>query len=186
MQPAYFLTQSLQENSWVKQVAVILGASFIISLLGPVSIPLPFTPVPIALQSHAILFLAVILGSKRAALAVLAFLLQGAMGLPVFAGAKSGMLHLAGPTGGYLFGYVLAAYVAGYLMERAKERTVKRAFFAMSMGNLAIYFLGLPWLSIYVGVQNALFLGMVPFIGGDFLKLILSLRALRAIRFFKP
>jgi len=177
-----YLTDMFQERSWAKDTVLVLGASIIIALFGPVALPLPFTPVPIAFQAHVILFLAVLLGSKRGSLATLAFLGQGAIGLPVFAGCKGGILHLAGPTGGYLFGYVLAAYVTGYLIERSKERTVKSTLFAICMGNLAIYLAGLPWLSMYVGVNKAFFLGMLPFLGGDVVKIILSLRLLRSLR----
>lgn len=184
VEQSYLLT-STQEKSWIKDVLLVLGASFIIAILAPVSIHLPFTPVPIVIGTHAVLFLAAILGRKRGALAVLTFIAQGALGLPVFAGAKGGIIHLAGPTGGYLFGWVLAAYITGFLMEKAKERTVKSAFFAMGIGNLAIYVLGLPWLSVYVGWQNAFLLGMAPFIGGDFLKLMLTLRGFRAAKFLK-
>src|ERR1700691_2750834 len=93
---SYLTAEFASDRSWFKEAAVILGASVIIALFAPVSIPLPFTPVPLATQVHVILLLSCIMGAKRASLAVLAFLFQGAIGLPVFAGGASGILTLAG------------------------------------------------------------------------------------------
>lgn len=179
------LTQLSQESSWIKNTAVVLGASCIIALFAPAAIPLPFTPVPIGLQSHVILFLAALLGSKRGSLAVLAFLAQGAAGLPVFAGAQGGLWILAGPRGGYLLGYVLAAYVTGLLVERMKERKASRTFVAIALGNLAIYACGLPWLATYVGWQNVLIAGFIPFLIGDTLKTVALQPLFKAVRFFR-
>src|SRR5690242_18662550 len=130
-----YLTRELaQHNSWFKEVAMVLGASAIIALFAPVSIPLPFTPVPLATQSHVVLLLACLLGAKRASFAVLVFLFQGAIGLPVFSGGAAGILHLAGPRGGYLLGYLVAAFVTGMIMERMANRTPFKAFAAMGFG----------------------------------------------------
>ena len=182
---SYLQTETIEDRSWFKEAAVIIGASVIIALFAPISIPLPFTPVPIATQPHVVLFLAVLLGSKRGSLAVLSYLFQGAIGLPVFAGGKAGLLCLAGPTGGYLVGYVVAAYVTGLLFEKLKERTPTRAFLAMAVGNLTIFVFGLSWLSHFVGLQKAFLLGMLPFLLGDFIKLVVAVRGLKALRFFK-
>lgn len=178
------LSYSSKESSWAREILVVLGASLIIGLFAPASIRLPFTVVPIVLQSHVILLLGVLLGSKRAALATLAFLCEGAMGLPVFSGCTAGIARLVGPTGGYLLGWVLGAYVVGLMVEKARERTVKGVFFAMGVGNLVIFLCGLPWLSLFIGVEKAILLGLIPFIAGDFLKIILSLKVLKAIRLF--
>ena len=131
-----------------------------------------------------ILFLAAVLGSKRGAFATLAFLVQGTMGLPVFAGGNSGLLCLAGPTGGYLLGYVAAAYLTGYLVENMKQRSAVRAFFAMTAGNALIYLFGVAGLSTFIGFTPAFMLGVLPFIIGDFLKLLIATRAMKALRFF--
>ncbi len=184
MNYSYLLTETADDRSWAKEALVILGSSVIIALFAPISIPLPFTPVPIATQGHIVLLLAVLLGSKRAALAVMAFLFQGAIGLPVFAGGKAGLFP-AGPSSGYLLGYLVAAYVTGLLMERSAQRTPGRAFLAMGVGNLAIYLFGLSWLSQFVGLSSAFTLGMLPFLLGDSLKLIAGVRILKSLRFFK-
>lgn len=104
---------SKKQSSWLKDLFLIGIGSVLMALCTPISIKLPFTPVPIALAPHLCLALGVILGSRRGALAVFSYLLQGAIGLPVFALGDAGLLHLFGPRGGYLLGYASAAYVTG-------------------------------------------------------------------------
>jgi biotin transport system substrate-specific component len=181
---SYLIKETAADRSWLRDVAVILGSSIIIALFAPISIRLPFTPVPIATQAHVILLLSCLLGSKRASMAVLTYLFQGAIGLPVFAGGGAGIMVLAGPTGGYLLGYLAAAFVTGFMMERITERTPSKAFAAMGVGNLVVYLFGLPWLSRYVGWQGAFVLGMLPFLIGDMLKLVVATKSLKGLRFF--
>jgi biotin transport system substrate-specific component len=181
----YFIPEIAEERSWLKNIALVLGASILIGLFAPIAIHLPFTPIPIATQAHVVLLLSCILGCKRASMAVLAFLCQGAMGLPVFAGGMAGIAILAGPKGGYLLGYLAAAFVTGFLMERMGNRTSSKAFAAMGLGNLVIYFFGLPWLSRFVGWEGAFLLGMLPFLIGDLLKLVLATKLLKGLRFLK-
>ena len=169
-------------RTWFKELFIVVGASIIIALFAPISIPLPFTPVPITTQVHVVFFFAALLGAKRGALAVICFLIQGAMGLPVFAEGKSGILHLLGPRGGYLFSYIAAAYVIGFLSEKVFKRTSVNAFFAMGIGNLVVYMIALPWLSLYCGWKMAFQLGMLPFLAGDFLKLVIAGKMLNLVR----
>jgi biotin transport system substrate-specific component len=163
-----------QQISWTRNTLAVFAGSLLIALFANVSLPLPFTPVPITMQVHVCLLLGALLGSKRGALAVLAYLFQGAVGFPVFAMGKAGFLHLLGPTGGYLLGYVVAAYVTGYLLEKAQEKTPRKAVLAMAAGNLVVYAMGIPQLSLYIGLKSALIVGTLPFILGDVLKLILA------------
>jgi biotin transport system substrate-specific component len=176
--------ETAQGRSWLQEIMIVLGASIIISLFAPVSIHLPFTPVPIAMQAHVILLLSCLLGSKRAVMAVLTFLFQGAIGLPVFAGGTGGILILAGPTGGYLLGYLVAAFATGLLMEKISRRSPSKAFAAMGLGNLVVYLFGIPWLSHFIGWQSAFILGMAPFLVGDLIKMIVATRLLKGLRFF--
>lgn len=173
-----------QRDSLLKTVCTVLGASIIISLCAPLSFPLPFTPIPIAIAAQVVLLLSVLLGSQRATLAVAAYLIQGAMGLPVFAGGGSGILRFAGPTGGYLLGYLLAAFVTGLICEKMKRRTEGKVFAAMAAGNLIIFICGMAHLSHFVPIGSLLLLGFFPFIGGEIVKLILAQRALKALKFF--
>ncbi|MBI3236619.1 MAG: biotin transporter BioY [Chlamydiales bacterium] len=185
IQSPYMTFQTVQERSWIQEILIVLGASVIIALFAPLSIPLPFTPVPIALHSHVILLLAAILGSKRAPMAVIAYLSQGLLGLPVFAGGASGLLYFAGPRGGYLVGYLVASYVTALIIEKSSSRTGGSVFRALAAGNLVIYLFGCSWLAQFVGFSSALLLGALPFLAGDILKLLAAVKALKVLRLFK-
>jgi len=173
-----------QTQSWVKDLLIILGASAIISLFAHVRIALPFTPVPLATQGSVILFLAAFLGSKRATFAVLVFIAQGALGLPVFSGGNLGLSYMMGPTGGYILGYVFGAFITGFLVEKMRQKTSGSLFTAMALGNMIQYLFGASWLALFVGMNSAFLLGVVPFIAGDFLKIVISLRGLKTLNFF--
>ncbi len=139
-----------------------------------VKIILPFGPVPITGQTLAVLLVGALLGKVRGTGSVLLYLGQGIAGLPVFAGGMSGVAYLLGPTGGYLIGFVPATFIAGYLSERGWNRNVVTAFLAMLAGNIAIYICGLPWLANFVGVDKVFTLGLLPFIPGDIMKLVIA------------
>ena len=162
-----------KHSSWLRDLFLIGMGSVFIALCSPLSIQLPFTPVPLALAPHLCLALGAMLGSRRGALAVLAYLFQGVMGLPVFALGASGLLHLFAPRGGYLLGYVAATYLTGYLIERMQERSAYKTFLALAMGNGIIYVLGVAQLSLFIGFKSAVLLGVLPFLLGDALKLLI-------------
>lgn len=170
---------SQKQSSWLQDFFLIGMGSILISLCAPISIKLPFTPVPLALAPHVCLALGVIIGSKRGAVAVLAYLLQGVTGLPVFALGASGSLHLLGPSGGYLLGYVAATYVTGYLIEKMQERTAYKTFLALATGNGIIYLLGVSQLSFFIGLKSAVLLGILPFLLGDALKLLVVFKGIK-------
>ncbi|MBO9360624.1 MAG: biotin transporter BioY [Thermoflexus sp.] len=163
-------------------IALILGGSLLTALMARVAIPLPFTPVPITGQTFAVLLVGAALGSWRGGLSMVAYLLEGALGLPVFAGGAAGLARLGGPTGGYLIGFVAAAFVTGWLAERGWDRRPATTALAMLAGNAVIYLFGLPWLAGFVGgflgPKGALALGLLPFVVGDLLKLLLATIAL--------
>jgi biotin transport system substrate-specific component len=147
--------------------ALVMLASCVICLFGHISIPLWFTPIPLATQNMAILIVGAVLGSRRGLAAVLAFLAQGLAGLPVFANGDSGLHILMGPRGGYLIGYAFAAFVVGYLIEKKKHPLL-----ALFAGQVAIFACGAGYLSSFVGMEKAFYLGVTPFLFGDFLKLL--------------
>lgn len=153
---------------------LVLGGSAVVALFAQISIPLWFTPVPITGQTLAVLLVGASLGSRRGALALVLYLLEGGAGLPFFAAGTSGWPVVAGPTGGYLVGFILAAYAVGWLAERGWDRGFLRAAPAMLVGNLAIYILGLPWLAKFVGASDVFAKGLLPFIPGDLIKLALA------------
>jgi biotin transport system substrate-specific component len=155
-------------------VGLILGGSVLVALSAQWAVPLPFSPIPITGQTLAVLLVGALLGARRGSLCVLTYLLEGCAGLPVFAGARAGLGVLFGPTGGYLLGFVAAAWVSGWLAERGWDRRTGTAFLAMALGNVIIYAFGLAWLSRFVGGGHVLELGFLPFVPGDILKLILG------------
>ena len=169
--------------SLARDATIVILCSILMGLLGQLAIPLPFLPVPVPVvaQLQAILLMAVLLGSRRAAAAVFAFLLQGAMGLPVFAEGKGGFIWLFSSTGGYLFGYLAAAFIVGAIVERSRERSLAKACLAMIVGNGVVYFFGAGYLATLIGVQKALLFGIVPFLLGDAIKIAFCVKILRWI-----
>lgn len=163
------LSQALFPNRTVaRDMFLVAGASLLVAALAQVSIPLPFTPVPITGQTLGVLLMGIVLGSRRAAIAMALYLLEGAIGLPFFAEGRSG---LGGPTTGYLLAFPLAAFFTGWLAERGWDRKPLTAALAMLTGSLVIFGLGAAWLSIYVGgLQKAFTLGVLPFLPGDLIK----------------
>ncbi len=155
--------------SGVGNAALIIAASLFIAAMAHVRLPLPFTPVPITGQTFAVLLVGAALGSRRGAAAVLAYLTEGALGLPVFA-SGAGLAYLLGPTGGYLFGFLAAAWLSGLLAERGHDRRAATAWLGFLLGEAAIYALGVPWLAHFVGFPHAITMGLLPFLLGDFLK----------------
>jgi biotin transport system substrate-specific component len=164
-------------------VLLILLGSLFVAAMAQLSIPLQ--PVPVTGQTFAVLLVGMVLGSRRGALALGAYLVEGVAGLPVFAEAKSGLLTVLGPTGGYLIGFIAAAWVVGILAERGFDRSLPKTLFAMVAGNLVIYMFGLAWLAFGfavisksdfsgIGLENALVYGLYPFLVGDGLKAILA------------
>jgi len=160
----------------LRDLLLVGGFSVFTALCAQVSFHIPITPVPITLQTLAVLLTGAALGSRRGALAMLLYLAEGAAGLPVFAGGTGGFVHLVGFTGGYLWSYPFAALVAGLLCERRLDRRFLTSALAMLPGTLVIYAFGVPWLavSLHLNLLTAFMLGMVPFIPGDLIKLVIA------------
>jgi biotin transport system substrate-specific component len=162
-----------RQRGLVYDVALVLVGSLLIALSAQVSIPLQ--PVPLSGQTFGVLLIGALLGSRRGFAAVLAYLAQGAVGLPVFAGGAAGAAVLAGPTGGYLIGFAAAAFVVGWLAERGWDRRVVLTIAMMILGNLVIYAFGVTRLAMIVGsFETAVTAGLIPFLVGDLLKIGLA------------
>lgn len=162
---------------WATQaydLAIVIGGSLIVALTAQITVRLPFSPVPITGQTFGVLLVGALLGSRRGAMSLLAYLFEGMIGLPVFAGGASGFAYLLGPTGGYLFGFIAAAFLIGWLAERRWDRHVSTAVLSMLIGNIAIYTVGLAWLSIYAPHQAIVSWGVLPFLIGDIVKAVLA------------
>ncbi len=169
-----------QTLAWQRDLGLILAGTLFTAALAQVRIPLPFTPVPLTAQTFAVLLVGAALGARRGALSLGLYLALGLIGLPVFAGGASGAAYALGPTGGYLLGFVAAAWVAGRLAERGLERSLRTSWLPFLSGMLVIYACGAGWLALLLGLSKALILGVLPFLVGDALKIVLAALALPA------
>lgn len=159
----------------VVNIAIIMGTSWIVAISAQITINLPFSPVPITGQTLAVLLAGLFLGKNLGAASIAAYLAQGAAGLPFFAGGKYGLATLFGPTGGYLFGFLAAAYIVGMLSELRYQRSLFQASSTLIVGNVIIYTFGLVWLARFVGESQVLQIGLYPFLIGDLLKILLGI-----------
>lgn len=167
--------QLQNENTLLKNVTLVFLSSFLIALMGQFAIHLPFTPVPISFRFQTILLLSVLIGSRRAFVATVLFIIQGALGLFPMSGSH-GILGLIGPNGGYYLGFVIASFVVGWMCEKSKTYNFKSISFAMLVGTLIVYTFGAAYLSTFVGFPKSLSLGIAPFVLGDILKTVFCLK----------
>ena len=170
------LGASVRSNAWLIAAAVAL-----LTLSAKVQIPL--WPVPFTMQTYVVLVIGMGYGARMGVLAVGSYILLGALGLPVFAGTPEngvGLPYMLGPTGGYLVGFVIAAWMCGWLAERGWDRRFSTCLLAMTLGHAAIFVCGVPWLATIVGVERAIALGFAPFIVATVLKTALAAISLPA------
>jgi biotin transport system substrate-specific component len=171
---------ALPRASALRDAALIVGASLVTALAARIAVPLPWSPVPLTGQTFAVLLTGAVLGSRRALLAQALYLIEGAAGLPVFAGGLGGPAVLAGPTAGYLMAFPLAAAVTGALAERGWDRRFGTMLAAMLLGSLVILVPGLVVLSRFVPAERVLAAGLLTFLPGDVLKAVAAAVALPA------
>jgi len=179
-------TQTLADTLWPAQSEAGYRAlrAGLLALVGSLLIAVsaqfqvPMYPVPMTMQSFAVLVIGMAYGAKLGFATVLLYLAEGAIGLPVFAGMKGGAPHLLGPTGGYLAGFALSALLVGWLAERGWDRSLLRTFAAMMAGKVVIFALGIGWLATLIGTEKAIAAGFVPFIPGIILKVALAMAVL--------
>ncbi len=164
----------------VREVCLVLAGSAFIAACAKIQIPTQ--PVPATLQTFAVLLVASTFGARRAAITLLAYLAEGAVGLPVFAGPGTGFARLIGPTAGYLWAFPIASYVVGYLMERGADRRIPTALLALLAGDVLILTTGFAWLAIAVGPQMAWATGVAPFLLLSALKIALVATMLPSAR----
>ncbi|MEI6405647.1 MAG: biotin transporter BioY [Actinomycetes bacterium] len=174
------VVDSWAEKSVVKNVTLVLGLTLFTALCAQVSVPLPFTPVPLTLQTFAVLAGAAALGAERSVIAQVIYVVLAVAGAPVLAGGASGMSSITGPTGGYIVGFVAASYVVGRIAERGATRQVVATVSSYVAGTAVIYVLGVSWLSFatHMSVRDAIVAGMIPFLIGDALKALAAGAAL--------
>src|SRR5262245_16953371 len=162
-------------------ILVALGTA-LLSLSAKVNLPMPY--VPMTLQTLVVLLIGAAYGWQLGTATVLAYLAEGAIGLPVFAGPVGGIAPLVGPTAGYLFGFVAGALVTGWLAGRGWDRSMLRLFAAMLLGHIVILAAGFGWLAfgMNLGVEKAWLVGIVPFIAGSLVKSALGATLMPATR----
>lgn len=153
----------------------VLGAATV-GVFAQVSVPIPFTPVPLTGQTLAVLLVGAALGPGRGAASLALYLLAGAAGLPLYAGGASGSAAVLGPTGGYLVGFVVAAWIVGGLAARGLDRRVGTTLAIYAVGSAVIYLSGASWLALVLGIgpREAFALGVAPFLVGDAVKALLA------------
>ena len=159
-------------TSAVTKAALVVFGSLLLAVSAQFKIPL--YPVPVTGQTLVVLLIGMTYGPRLGGITVAAYLFEGALGLPVFAGGAAGVAVLMGPTAGYLFGFLLAAIAMGYLAERGMGRTVVSTIAAMVIGNCVIYLCGALWLANFIGFGQAIAAGVLPFLYGDALKLVVA------------
>lgn len=167
------------------RIASVLFITALTAASAQISIPLPFTQVPLTLQPTIVLLGGLVLGSRLGAVSQVLYLAAGIAGLPVFAASgvlPPGPLRLLGPTGGYLMAYPLAAFVTGWLAERGLDRRYLTSVMAMVAGLVIVYASGVTWLGLFArtadgtttGIGTALFAGAYPFLVPDVIKLVIA------------
>lgn len=165
-----------QGLSMANKIALVIGGSVLLALSAHIKVP--FYPVPLTMQTMLVLLIGMSFGSRLGFATIIAYLAQGAVGLPVFAGG-AGLAYMAGPTGGYLFGFAVSAFVVGLLAEKGWGKSYASMALAMVIGNLVIYAFGVTYLSSIVGsFEKGIQFGLAPFIYGDVLKIVIATAAL--------
>ncbi len=161
----------LTHHSIARQAALALFGSWLLAGLSQIEIG---APVPMTLQTLGVMLIGLTFGFRFAVAAVAAYLVQGAMGLPVFAGFAGGAAHFTGPTGGYLIGFLVGAAVIGTLADKGATRSWVGTLAALTAGLAVVFAFGLLWLGQFTGYDKAIELGLTPFIAGDATKLVLA------------
>jgi biotin transport system substrate-specific component len=157
-------------QTWVRNLVLVAGGAAFVGLAAQIAIPLPFTPVPLTLQTFAVLLAGAALGSLRGVLSMTLYAIAGIAGVPWFAEGSSGF---SAPSFGYILGFILAAFIVGRIAEHGATRSVARTAGLMVVGNLVIYAVGVTWLKVAIDVNwaTAVALGLTPFLIGDAIKI---------------
>ena len=164
-------------KEWAKQGAIVIAASLFVALCARVTVPLPFTPVPLTLQNFGVLTVGLLLGSRRGFAALALYLIEGAVGLPVFSPSivlGVGIARILGPTGGFLMAYPLVAFVAGYIYEHSSRRFVWAAL-SSAAAELVLFAGGLSWLAVLThSVSLAMRYGLYWFVFAEVIKVLMA------------
>jgi biotin transport system substrate-specific component len=173
--PTRVIAGTVLPRQRIVTIGMVGGFALLTALAAQIRIPLPFTPVPITGQTFAVLLSGAALGAGAGAASQALYVALGLV-FPFYAGGASGWEHATGATGGFLIGFVAAAWIVGRLAERRQDRTIETAVPAFLTGTIAIYLFGLPWLAHTLDVSwvRAAELGLAPFVLGDLVKALLA------------
>jgi len=165
---------ALTPFDFVRQVGVVIGFSLLTALAAQIVIPIG--PVPITAQTFAVVLTGALLGSRLGAMAMIAYLLEGASGLPFFAGGTGGLAHLLGPTGGYLIAFPAAAFITGAFAEHGWDRKFVTSVAAMFIGSVVIILCGGAWFALLMRTSpvTVLRVAVLPFVPGEVIKVVLA------------
>lgn len=178
------LAPTLANTLWPTQSAnARVARNVLLALVGTLALTvsaktqIPFWPIPMTMQTFVVLVIGMAYGSRLGAATVALYLLEGALGLPVFAGTPEkgvGLAYMMGPTGGYLLGFVVAAWVCGWMAERGFDRSPLKSLVAMSVGHALIFVFGVAWLAQLMGIEKAFMVGVIPFWAATIVKTLLG------------
>ena len=148
----------------------------LICILGPIIIPLPFSPIPVSFTQIAIYISIYVIGYKLATYSTIIYILMGLIGLPVFSGYTGGLHIIIGPTGGYLVGFIFLTFFTGFFIDKYSNN-IYLTILGYIIGNLFNYTIGSIWLtySSNISIKSAIFIGVIPYIIADIIKVIVSI-----------
>jgi biotin transport system substrate-specific component len=181
VQPPRVLADAFSSSA-VRDVVLVVGAAVFTAICAQISFPVAGSPVPVTGQTFAVLVSGAALGANRGAASMLVYLALGLIGLPVYSDGESGVQVVWGATGGYVVGFILAAYVIGRLSEARLDRAPAKALPVFALGSMCVFAIGVPWLAVAADLSlgRAIELGFVPFIVGGIVKSLAAAAVLPA------
>ena len=155
-------------QNWLRNAGLAVIGTLIVAAAAHISVPM--LPVPMTLQTLAVLAIGAAFGARLGAATLALYAIEGAAGLPVFSPTADGYPGIIGPTGGYIIGFILAAGLVGWFAEKGWDRSIPKMLVACVLGGAILYVPGLAWLATYIGAEGAVKFGLLPFIAGDLVK----------------
>lgn len=165
-------------------VRVVLGGLFL-SLMARAAIDLPFTPIPMTLQTLGVAILAIVLGAREAPLAVFVYLLLATVGLPVLSHGVSNSYWLFGTTAGYLLAFMISSWLVAKLLQEYRQCSFWKCWLILSINEALVLVIGTCWLAYFIGWKSAVVMGMLPFLPGAVIKITLATSFLKSLEWLK-
>ena len=175
----HLLLSTYKINTYYKNIVLILFGTLLLAVSSKIQVP--FWPVPMTMQTFIVFIIGMSYGWKLAFSTLIAYLVEGSLGLPVFA-KGGGLLYLIGPTAGYLYGMAIAAGVIGFLAERGYNNSYIKSLISLIIGTVIIFVLGVGYLGSVIGYDKALAGGLYPFIPSEFFKIGLAVILIPSIK----